>query len=156
MKARLIRPGFFDNEQLAECPLETRLLFVGLWMLADREGKLKDEPNRIRVKIFPYERFEVDKMLGELETKGFIRRYSVGGIKCLLIENFTKYQSVHKNEASLNLPHPANYTATKPKEIEAQVFKSASERRAEREAEVFRTAAINDKKRELKKLEIEQ
>jgi len=36
MRARNTKPGLFQNEQLAELPIEARWLFVGLPMLADR------------------------------------------------------------------------------------------------------------------------
>jgi len=42
MRSRNIKPGFFKNEIIAEMPTETRLLFIGLWLLADREGRLED------------------------------------------------------------------------------------------------------------------
>ena len=47
-RARNIKPGFFKNEFLAEMPCEVRLLFIGLWTLADREGRLEDRPKRIK------------------------------------------------------------------------------------------------------------
>ena len=53
-RAKNIKPGFFTNEQLAECSFAARLLFVGLWTLADREGRLEDRPRRIRAQVFPY------------------------------------------------------------------------------------------------------
>ena len=37
-RSRNIKPGFFKNEHLAECQPLARLLFIGLWTLADREG----------------------------------------------------------------------------------------------------------------------
>jgi len=36
MRARNIKPGFFSNEDLAECSPWSRLCFAGLWLLADR------------------------------------------------------------------------------------------------------------------------
>ena len=48
-RSRNIKPGFFKNEDLLDLPYEYRLLFVGLWTLADREGYLEDRPKRIRM-----------------------------------------------------------------------------------------------------------
>ena len=39
-RARNIKPGFFRNADLAELTFEARLLFIGLWTLADSEGRL--------------------------------------------------------------------------------------------------------------------
>ena len=33
-RARNIKPGFYKNEDLAECSLTARFIFPGLWMLA--------------------------------------------------------------------------------------------------------------------------
>ena len=38
MRARNLKPGFFKNETLAEIEPLGRLLFQGLWCMADREG----------------------------------------------------------------------------------------------------------------------
>ena len=43
-RARNIKPGFFRNADLVEMPIEARLLFIGLWTLADRSGRLEDRP----------------------------------------------------------------------------------------------------------------
>jgi hypothetical protein len=48
-RARNIKPAFFKNEQLVELGMSTRLLFIGLWCLADREGRLEDRPKRIKM-----------------------------------------------------------------------------------------------------------
>ena len=55
-RARNIKPAFFKNETLVELPVETRLLFIGLWTLADREGRLEDRPKRIKMEIYPAKR----------------------------------------------------------------------------------------------------
>ena len=39
-RARILKPGFFANELLADINPYGRLLFAGLWTLADREGTL--------------------------------------------------------------------------------------------------------------------
>ncbi len=36
-----IKPGFFANDDLAECEPLARLLFIGLWTIADSRGVLE-------------------------------------------------------------------------------------------------------------------
>ena len=48
MRARNIKPGFFRDEQLMQVPPLGRILFAGLWCLADREGRLPDRPAQIK------------------------------------------------------------------------------------------------------------
>src|SRR5262245_4448792 len=59
-RARLLKPGFFTNEDLVELPPAARLLFAGLWTLADREGRLEDRPKRIKLAVLPYDDVDVD------------------------------------------------------------------------------------------------
>jgi hypothetical protein len=62
-RARNIKPGFFLNDELAECEPLARLLFAGLWCIADREGRLEDKPKRIKVEILPYDDCDIDYLL---------------------------------------------------------------------------------------------
>lgn len=98
-RARNIKPGLFKNEVLGVAdPLYT-LLFQGLWLLADREGRLEDRPLRIKVEVFPYrDGIDMNAMLGWLVKAGFIQRYQCGGLALIQILNFTKHQNPHKNE----------------------------------------------------------
>ncbi len=105
-RARNIKPGFFSNDALVELPFETRLLFIGLWTLADREGRLEDRPKRIRAQLFAYDAVNCDEMLDALAAAGFIERYSVDGFKCVQIINFLKHQVPHHKEAASELPAP--------------------------------------------------
>ncbi|MFC5524030.1 hypothetical protein [Polaromonas jejuensis] len=94
-----------DNEELAELEPMTRLLFVYLWMLADREGRLEDRPKRIAAQALAYDRAaDVGAMLGDLQSAGFIARYVVGGTAVIQIVNFTKHQAPHVREAASTLP----------------------------------------------------
>lgn len=105
-RARNIKPGFFKNEVLAEMPMEARMLFIGLWTLADREGRLEDRPKRIKMELFPYDSFDVDPMLSRLQTDGFLTRYDVGGVRFIQIENFVKHQDPHYKEKASEIPPP--------------------------------------------------
>ena len=77
MRARNIKPGFFENEELVEISSYARLLFIGLWCLSDREGRLEDRPKKIKLKILPYDQINCDELLSELNDRGLIKRYSI-------------------------------------------------------------------------------
>lgn len=103
-RARNIKPAFFANEHLAMLPYETRLLFIGLWTLADREGRLEDRPIRIKMQLFGADDIDVVKCLNQLAEAGepFIVRYVVDGTPFIEIVNFTKHQRPHKNEPAIH------------------------------------------------------
>lgn len=103
-RARNIKPGLFKNELLAERLPAVRLLFVGLWTLADREGRIEDRPKRIKLELFPYDNCDIDEMLSQLEEDGFIERYQVASKSVILICNFLKHQTPHGTEKDSELP----------------------------------------------------
>lgn len=112
MRARDIKPGFFKNDQLADCSMAARLLFPGLWMMADREGRLENRPKKIKGEIFPFDNVDVAPLLGELESSGLIRFYEVNGQNLIWIPQFKRHQSPHKNEKCSELPaHPDDFVA---------------------------------------------
>lgn len=103
-RARNIKPGFYTNEDLVECSFAARLLFPGLWMLADREGRIEDRPKRIKMSIFPADNVDIDELLYELESHGFIKRYTADGKKVISIPAFHEHQSPHGREQDSVLP----------------------------------------------------
>lgn len=105
-RARNIKPGFFQNEDLADLGPEAMLLFAGLWTLADREGRLEDRPKRIKAQLFPYFDLDVDVLLDDLQGRGFVIRYERGGSRYLQIVNFSKHQAPHYKEALSVIPAP--------------------------------------------------
>ena len=103
-RSRNIKPGFFLNDDLAELPFETRLLFIGLWCHADKAGRLTYRPKKIRAGIFPYESFDVSSMLNALFEKEFIQIYTVERHRYIQITNWDKHQSPHHKEVESILP----------------------------------------------------
>lgn len=98
-RIRTIKPEFFLDDELAELPPLTRLLFIGLWTLADCEGRLEDRPKRIRAQIHPFDDGDTGAMLQALHDYGFIHRYAVAGIRYIEVRNFKKHQRITGKEA---------------------------------------------------------
>ncbi|CAI8831880.1 DnaT domain-containing protein [Pseudomonas sp. IT-P2] len=103
-RSRNIKPGFFSNEHLAEVDFATRLLFIGMWTEADREGRLEDRPRRLKMALFPADNVDIEKMLADLDHLGFITRYTVGSFKAIQIVNWSKHQNPHVKEAKSVIP----------------------------------------------------
>jgi len=105
-RTRSIKPSFFKNEYLAECEPMARLLFVGLWTLADRDGRLELRPLRIKAEIFPYDNCDIGGLLQQLADRGFVRAYESGDVKVLEIPKFAEHQRCHPDERAEGLPPP--------------------------------------------------
>lgn len=106
MRARSLKPGFFENEELAECSAWARLCFAGLWMLADREGRLEDRPRRIKGALFRFDSLEIEPLLDELEAHGFILRYGNEDGRFIEILAFKKHQTPHYSEKPSTIKPP--------------------------------------------------
>src|SRR5690625_4281491 len=140
MRARNIKPGLFKNEILGEADPIYSLLFIGLWTLADKEGRLENRPKRIRAELFPY-RFELDvsTALAWLNHESFITVYEIGEKSYIQINNWKRHQSPHHKEVESEIPsvkeaeklqekQKLTHTQAKhePSMSQAQVNKSAS------------------------------
>lgn len=110
MRARNIKPGFFRNEQLLQVPPLGRLLFAGLWCLADREGRLLDRPAQIKWDVLPADDCDVNALLAELAMRGFIRRYTVDGTRYIEVTRFLAHQRPHYKEKAGIIPPPSDTT----------------------------------------------
>lgn len=110
-RLRTLKPGFFTNEELADLEPLTRLLFPGLWCLADRAGRLEDRPRKIKAEVLPYDDCDVDRMLADLHERGFIIRYEAEGKQYIQITNFRKHQTPHIKEAPSTIPAPPDHSS---------------------------------------------
>lgn len=106
-RIRTIKPDFFKNEQLSELPAITRLLFIGLWTQADKEGRMLDRPKRLKAEIFPYDNVNMETELSRLQSAGFIIRYEVGELKVIQVDKFTRHQRISGTEALTKSELPA-------------------------------------------------
>lgn len=104
MRARNIKPGLYKNAELAECSIEARFLAPGLWMLADKEGRLADRTKQIKGEVFPYDNVDIERLLIELVKCGHIIRYEVGEQRFIQICKFKEHQRPHSNEKDSIIP----------------------------------------------------
>lgn len=111
-RARSLKPGFFQNEELAALGYEAMLVFAGLWTIADREGRLEDRPARIKIQVLPYGNADVELALCSLSSAGFIIRYKSQGKNYIAIPTWKKHQNPHCKEAPSTIPAPCSHSAS--------------------------------------------
>lgn len=111
-RARNIKPGFFTNDVLAECEPLARLLFAGLWLHCDREGRMEDRPKKIKAEILPYDNCDAEHLLGRLQAHGFIVRYTSGNCRYIQVTNFSKHQNPHVKESASEIPAPGEHSTS--------------------------------------------
>lgn len=127
-RMRTIKPGFFENDLLAEVDPLGRLLFAGLWTQADRRGRLEDRPKKLKAVILPYDSCDADALLDQLAQRGFIVRYEISGAKYIQVSNFSRHQSPHIKEIESVIPPPPDFTETstepEPEDEELENYQS--------------------------------
>ena len=97
-RARNIKPSFFTNDELGDVNPLARLLFIGMWTIADFKGCFEYKPKRLKVQLLPYDDCDIEELVTDLEKSGFISKYAVQGRQYIKALNFTKHQNPHKNE----------------------------------------------------------
>ncbi|VTP12642.1 hypothetical protein PUATCC27989T_00454 [Phytobacter ursingii] len=115
-RSRNIKPGFFTNDELAECDPYARLLFAGLWTIADKEGRLDDRPKKVKAMVLPFDNVDCDQLLQQLHDRKFIQRYQVQDGAFIQITNWKKHQNPHCKEAPSEIPEPCKEDERKEEE----------------------------------------
>jgi hypothetical protein len=111
-RIRTVKPELFKHEDLFDAEqnskLPLRLAFIGLFTVADREGRFKWRPRTLKLDVLPHDFIDFAAVLDALERAGFIERYEVGGETYGWIPTFTKHQrfSGKESEAKSQLPPP--------------------------------------------------
>lgn len=110
-RMRSLKPEYYADEELAtKTDRNTRLLYPGLWGLADEHGRLRGNPAWIKGQIFPYDDdltpADVDGMIGQLEAIKNVVRYEADGAKYLYLPNLAKHQRLDTDKVPSKLPVP--------------------------------------------------
>ena len=106
-RIRHLKARFFTDAKLGALPPLARLFFQGLWVHADREGRLDDNALELEVQIIPYDRggqWTGAKILAALESNGLIDRYEIDGRRFIQVRNFLKHQRPANSENSSEIP----------------------------------------------------
>jgi len=102
-RMRGIKPDLYADVDLSDRSIWARWIFPGLWMQADREGRLVDCPKRLKREILPYDDQDMDALLQELHDHRFIVRYEVDGQRFIWIPTFTDHQRISGTERESDL-----------------------------------------------------
>jgi hypothetical protein len=102
MRIRQIKPEFWKDDKVGQLTAHQKLLFIGLWMLADGEGRLYNRHVIIKAELFAYDDKltlkQVESDLVRLHDLGLILLYQAEGKQCIVINNFHKHQKLSGNE----------------------------------------------------------
>lgn len=134
-RIRSVKPEFWTDEDLAELTRDARLLYIGLWNLADEHGRLRGDPRYVKGQIFPYDddlpSGAVDELLDDLADAGKITRYRVGSGSYIFLPNLSKHQRLEAGKVPSKLPEPDDPAALPHRPGPAQIRADLSAPRAQ-------------------------
>lgn len=109
MRIRTVKPDFFIDRKVRSLEPLQRLLFIGLWLMADDEGRLEDDLPLIKGLLFPSDEVDVPGTLDRLVELGMLQRYEVDGLPYLHVRNFKSHQYISKARPSKLPPPPKEH-----------------------------------------------
>lgn len=94
-RIRSIKPETWTDPAFVKCSPLARLLWIGSWNLADDQGVLKDEPERLRLSILPGDQVDALALVEELVTERLLlRKLTQEGEPVLVIRTFREHQKI--------------------------------------------------------------
>lgn len=102
-RIRTVKPEFFTSEDVVCLSPLARLLYIGLWCEADREGRLAWRPGSFRLRYLPTDTCDIAEVCDELVSRGLVVLYGDG---LAYVPSFAKHQNVNPRESASALPSP--------------------------------------------------
>ena len=106
-RIRTVKPEFFTSEDIISLSPLARLLYIGMWCEADREGRFAWKPNTLKLRYLPADNIEIYSLCDEIVSAGLVVTYGDG---LAFIPSFSKHQSINPREAASTFPSPVEYS----------------------------------------------
>lgn len=109
-RIRTIKPEFWSSPGIETLEYRWRLLYIGLWQLADDFGRGSFNPREFLGFVFPADMSEdsagIRRGCGELRRVFGVEFYSVGGRHFYAIPSWEKHQKVDRRTKASKFPGP--------------------------------------------------
>lgn len=102
-RIRTIKPEFFTSEDTCALSPLARLLYVGTWLEADREGRFRWNPKTLKTRYLPDDPCDALGVASELINRGLVVLYGDG---LAYIPTFLEHQFINPRESKSKLPEP--------------------------------------------------
>lgn len=103
-RKRMIDPSIWINEDFGTLTNLAKLVFIGLFSIADDEGRGKASPAYIKAVLFPYNDdlrvADIEKALSEISSKMSVIFYSCDENKYYTLTSWNKWQKIDKPSES--------------------------------------------------------
>lgn len=136
-RIRSVHPGIATDEDMLECSIAARLFFILLCTEADDYGCFEWKPVRLKVRLFPADDVDVEKLLAELVAVNRVVRYVADEKQLGAIRNFAKYQRPKKPQS--HCPRGNASSTMTGREIDINKYIGLAQKSSEPVGNQFRT-----------------
>ena len=154
-RKRMIDPNIWHSEDFSRLSILAKLLFIGMFSMADDYGKGKAKPVYLKSVIFPYDDamrlIDVEKALSEIGTNMSVTLYANNGNNYYKLNNWNLWQKVERPSES-RIPEPCE-TEAKDTIHRTLGEDSSNAPRTLGEVPLLKESNINIKEKEYKKEE---
>ena len=91
-RIRSIHPGYASDENFVQVSIAARLFFLLLLPECDDQGIFEWKPRTLKMRCFPADNIDIEKLLAELVSINAVWPYTVDGRNLGAVRNFRKYQ----------------------------------------------------------------
>ena len=99
-RIRTIKPEFWTDEKVGKLKRDERLLFIGLWNIADDQGVVKSNPAYIKGQLFSYDEelriSTVKEWLASLAEARMLVPFAYNGESYYIIRTFEEHQLINR------------------------------------------------------------
>lgn len=122
LRNRMVKADFWtDTELMKNLPLAGRMMYKGLWHLAEDSGCLENDPTAFKVQLFPLDaEVTLEKIEEWLDILVSIEKLITYGKndRYMYIKNFHKHQTLNSpGQPGLPLPEWVEYVPNKKKRV---------------------------------------
>ena len=108
-RKRMIDPGIWSSEDFSKLSSFSKLIFIGLFSLADDEGRGKANPSYLKSMLFPYEEgirsADIKKTLQEIASTMSVIFYTHDEKEYYALKSWEKFQTINRPSPS-DVPDP--------------------------------------------------
>ncbi|MEV2239485.1 hypothetical protein [Micromonospora sp. NPDC049891] len=106
-----MKPEYWADQDLAEqVSRDARLLYIGLWNLADEHSRLRGDPRYIKGQLFPYDDDltpdAIAMLLGSLTLAGKVVQYRTPAGTFIYLPKLANHQRLEPDKVPTKLPGP--------------------------------------------------
>ena len=107
-RRRMIDPNIWESEDFSSLSMMERLLWVGMFSLADDEGRGRASASYLNIKVFPYDRLddeEIEKGINHIKDVMSVTLYRNGDKRYYQMDHWDEWQSISHPTPS-KIPSP--------------------------------------------------